>query len=94
VTRSNVPAGKDTPRSCCSQVIAAATPAAAALSAPVSSALCATSVAVTVQPRAASQMASPPWPQPTSSAVPGVSEATSVASDALTFPLQRVCPSA
>ena len=37
-----------------------------------SSATCEMSTAVTVQPREASQMASAPSPEPTSSAVPGV----------------------
>ena len=92
MTRSNGPAGSETAKSWRSQVTL--TPASAACCAATSSAVWEMSVAVTVQPWEASQIASPPWPQPRSSAVPGSRSATSSTSDAFGLPLQRLLPPA
>lgn len=72
-TRSWLPSGKVSARSCSSKRRDPASPARADLSEAWASATADTSTAVTCQPCRASQSASSPRPQPSSSAVPGCS---------------------
>ena len=92
VTRSyDRPPAAKARASTCHQSMRSATPASSACRAARARPLAEKSAPVTVQPCWASQITSPPSPQPTSSAVPGVSPDTSATSCAFGFPLQTFC---
>lgn len=92
ITRSYCADGRHAARSVCSHSIRSESPAFAASPAPTSRAIDEMSSAVTSQPRAASQRASAPSPDPSSSAVPGVRSDTCCATVAFTRPLHiRPC---
>ena len=89
VTRSkDRPSAANVRASTCHQSVRSATPASSACRAARASPLAEKSAPVTRQPWRASQITSPPSPQPTSSAVPGVSSDTSATSCGLGSPLQ------